>query len=85
MKNDDIGEICFSLRYVPSTGELTVVVLEMKQLPVLASGEYPGRSSTVDCYGRYRKGQVQSGPTCCLSVEMNMLSPFDTACRDNER
>ena len=39
-----IGEICFSLRYVPTTGLLTVIVLEAKNLSVLASGDYPGRS-----------------------------------------
>ena len=38
-----IGEICFSLRYVPATAELTVVLLEIKNLRLLASGEYPGQ------------------------------------------
>ena len=39
------AEICFSLRYVPATQLLTVVVLEAKNLPILESGEYPGRIS----------------------------------------
>lgn len=28
--NDKLGDICFSLRYVPTAGKLTVVVLEAK-------------------------------------------------------
>jgi len=39
------GEICFSLRYVPTTELLTVVVLEARNLPVLDTGEYPGQSA----------------------------------------
>ena len=29
--NDKLGDICFSLRYVPTAGKLTVVILEAKE------------------------------------------------------
>ena len=29
--SDKLGDICFSLRYVPTAGKLTVVVLEAKE------------------------------------------------------
>ncbi|XP_078457450.1 synaptotagmin-A-like isoform X2 [Lampetra planeri] len=32
---DRLGDICFSLRYIPSTGKLTVVILEAKNLKVM--------------------------------------------------
>ncbi|XP_014107617.1 PREDICTED: synaptotagmin-8 isoform X1 [Pseudopodoces humilis] len=32
VEEEHLGEICFSLRYVPSTGKLTVLILEAKQL-----------------------------------------------------
>lgn len=31
-QEEQLGEICFSLRYVPSTGKLTVLILEAKKL-----------------------------------------------------
>lgn len=31
-QQEHLGDICFSLRYVPSTGKLTVLVLEAKKL-----------------------------------------------------
>ncbi|XP_032815695.1 synaptotagmin-5-like [Petromyzon marinus] len=32
---DRLGDICFSLRYIPSTGKLTIVILEAKNLKVM--------------------------------------------------
>ncbi|KAM6115336.1 synaptotagmin-8 [Pterocles gutturalis] len=32
VEEEQLGEICFSLRYVPSTGKLTVLILEAKKL-----------------------------------------------------
>ncbi|KAM4720862.1 synaptotagmin-8 isoform 1-T2 [Rhinophrynus dorsalis] len=32
LEQDPLGDICFSLRYVPSSGKLTVVILEAKKL-----------------------------------------------------
>lgn len=42
-QEENLGEICFSLRYVPTAGKLTVVILEAKNLKSMdvggASGE----------------------------------------------
>ena len=48
--NDDdkpvhLGEICFSLRYVPNTGKLTVCVLECKALKQMDMGGFSGKAS----------------------------------------
>ena len=45
--NDDdkkisLGEICFSLRYVPNTGKLTVCILEAKNLKQMDLGGFSG-------------------------------------------
>ena len=37
-----LGEICFSLRYVPSTGKLTVLVMECKNLKKMDVGGLSG-------------------------------------------
>lgn len=47
-QNDDnkeihLGEICFSLRYVPNTGKLTVCVLEAKNLKQMDLGGFSGK------------------------------------------
>jgi len=45
-----LGDICFSLRYVPTAGKLTAVVLEAKNLKKMdvggLSGNYPLRKIT---------------------------------------
>ena len=42
-----LGEICFSLRYVPTTGKLTVIVMECKNLKKMDVGGLSGKSWTV--------------------------------------
>ncbi|KAM9377018.1 synaptotagmin-2-like [Pholidichthys leucotaenia] len=37
-EDENLGEICFSLRYVPSAGKLTVVILEAKDLKSMDVG-----------------------------------------------
>ncbi|XP_039987903.1 synaptotagmin VIII [Xiphias gladius] len=37
-EEENLGEICFSLRYVPTAGKLTVVILEAKNLKSMDSG-----------------------------------------------
>ncbi|XP_044050836.1 synaptotagmin VIII [Siniperca chuatsi] len=37
-EDENLGEICFSLRYVPSAGKLTVVILEAKDLKSMDIG-----------------------------------------------
>lgn len=44
LQENKLGDICFSLRYVPTAGKLTVVILEAKNLKKMdvggLSGEY---------------------------------------------
>lgn len=42
-QEEHLGEICFSLRYVPSTGKLTVLILEAKQLKRMDSHGLSGQ------------------------------------------
>ncbi|KAM3608662.1 uncharacterized protein V6R79_002543 [Siganus canaliculatus] len=37
-EDENLGEICFSLRYVPTTGKLTVIILEAKNLKCMDIG-----------------------------------------------
>ena len=37
-----LGDICFSLRYVPTTGKLTVIVMECKNLKKMDVGGLSG-------------------------------------------
>lgn len=45
LQENKLGDICFSLRYVPTAGKLTVVILEAKNLKKMdvggLSGQYP--------------------------------------------
>ena len=45
-----LGDICFSLRYVPSTGKLTVIVLEAKNLKKMDVGGLSGQPGAVDIF-----------------------------------
>ena len=36
--SNKLGELCFSLRYVPTSGKLTVVILEAKELKKMDVG-----------------------------------------------
>jgi hypothetical protein len=38
-----LGDICFSLRYVPTAGKLTVVILEAKNLKKMDVGGLSGK------------------------------------------
>ena len=38
-----LGDICFSLRYVPNSGKLTIVILEAKNLKKMDVGGLSGR------------------------------------------
>ncbi len=42
MQENKLGDICFSLRYVPTAGKLTVVVLEAKNLKKMDVGGLSG-------------------------------------------
>lgn len=42
MQQEKLGDICFSLRYVPTAGKLTVVILEAKNLKKMDVGGLSG-------------------------------------------
>ena len=42
MQDNKLGDICFSLRYVPTAGKLTVVILEAKNLKKMDVGGLSG-------------------------------------------
>lgn len=44
-QQEKLGDICFSLRYVPTAGKLTVVILEAKNLKKMDVGGLSGESS----------------------------------------
>ena len=41
-QENKLGDICFSLRYVPTAGKLTVVILEAKNLKKMDVGGLSG-------------------------------------------
>lgn len=43
LQEKSLGDICFSLRYVPTAGKLTVVVLEAKNLKKMDVGGLSGK------------------------------------------
>ena len=49
MQENRLGDVCFSLRYVPTAGKLTVVILEAKNLKKMDVGGLSGMYS-VRCY-----------------------------------
>lgn len=42
---EKLGDICFSLRYVPTAGKLTVVILEAKNLKKMDVGGLSGNKN----------------------------------------
>lgn len=42
LQEENLGEICFSLRYVPTSGKLTVVILEARNLKSMDAGGTSG-------------------------------------------
>lgn len=42
LQENKLGDICFSLRYVPTAGKLTVVILEAKNLKKMDVGGLSG-------------------------------------------
>lgn len=43
-QQEKLGDICFSLRYVPTAGKLTVVILEAKNLKKMDVGGLSGKT-----------------------------------------
>lgn len=47
-QDNKLGDICFSLRYVPTAGKLTVVILEAKNLKKMDVGGLSGKHAVHD-------------------------------------
>ncbi len=76
-QQEKLGDICFSLRYVPTAGKLTVVVLEAKNLKKMDVGGLSGESSywvTLSA-GPWHKG--------CAIIWLFMTVSVVASCNDN--
>ncbi|CDQ73020.1 unnamed protein product [Oncorhynchus mykiss] len=51
-EQEKLGDICFSLRYVPTAGKLTVVILEAKNLKKMDVGGLSGEQSRAEVHNR---------------------------------
>ncbi|NXK08212.1 SYT1 protein, partial [Herpetotheres cachinnans] len=71
VKEEQLGEICFSLRYVPSTGKLTVLILEAKKLKRMDSHGLSDPFVKVHIILNRKKWKKKR-----TSVKKNTLSPY---------
>ncbi|NXK64576.1 SYT1 protein, partial [Sylvietta virens] len=71
VEEEHLGEICFSLRYVPSTGKLTVLILEAKQLKQMDSDGLSDPFVKVHLILNRKKWKKKR-----TSVKKNTLSPY---------
>eukprot|EP00076_Gallus_gallus_P021243 XP_015142171.1 synaptotagmin-8 [Gallus gallus] len=71
VEQEQLGEICFSLRYVPSTGKLTVLILEAKKLKRMDSHGLSDPFVKVHLILNKRKWKKKK-----TSVKKNTLSPY---------
>ncbi|XP_062432323.1 synaptotagmin-8 [Rhea pennata] len=71
VEQEQLGEVCFSLRYVPSTSKLTVVVLEAKKLKKMDSDGLSDPFVKVHLILNRKKWKKRK-----TSVKKNTLSPY---------
>ncbi|NWQ64856.1 SYT1 protein, partial [Neopipo cinnamomea] len=71
VEEEQLGEICFSLRYVPSTGKLTVLILEARKLKRMNSHGLSDPFVKVHLILNKRKWRKKK-----TSVKKNTLSPY---------
>ncbi|XP_039923705.1 synaptotagmin-8 [Hirundo rustica] len=71
VEEEHLGEICFSLRYVPSTGKLTVLILEAKQLKRMDSNGLSDPFVKVHLILNRKKWKKKR-----TSVKKNTLNPY---------
>ncbi|NXN37516.1 SYT1 protein, partial [Rhinoptilus africanus] len=71
VEEEQLGEICFSLRYVPSTGKLTVLILEAKKLKQMDSDGLSDPFVKVHLILNRKKWKKKT-----TSVKKNTLSPY---------
>ncbi|XP_034272761.1 synaptotagmin-8 isoform X2 [Pantherophis guttatus] len=71
IEQEHLGEICFSLRYVPSTSKLTVVILEAKKLKVMDADGLSDPYVKVQLILNKKKWKKKK-----TTVKKNTLSPY---------
>ncbi|KAM6360372.1 synaptotagmin-8 [Alca torda] len=71
VEEEQLGEICFSLRYVPSTGKLMVLILEAKKLKRMDSDGLSDPFVKVYLILNRKKWKKKT-----TSVKKNTLSPY---------
>ncbi|NWU76374.1 SYT1 protein, partial [Onychorhynchus coronatus] len=71
VEEEQLGEICFSLRYVPSTGKLTVLILEARKLKRMDSHGLSDPFVKVHLILNRKKWKKKK-----TSVKKNTLSPY---------
>lgn len=71
IEQERLGEICFSLRYVPSTSKLTVVILEAKKLKKMDSDGFSDPYVKVQLLLNKKKWKKKK-----TTVKKNTLSPY---------
>ncbi|KAM4617758.1 synaptotagmin-8 isoform 1-T4 [Discoglossus pictus] len=70
-EQERLGDICFSLRYVPSTGKLTVVILEAKKLKMMDSDGFSDPYVKVQLALNKKKWKRKK-----TAVKKNTLDPY---------
>ncbi|MEE6512224.1 hypothetical protein FKM82_019141 [Ascaphus truei] len=71
MEQEHLGDICFSLRYVPSSGKLTIVILEAKKLKKMDSDGFSDPYVKVHLALNKKKWKRKK-----TEVKKNTLSPY---------
>ncbi|XP_027530045.1 synaptotagmin-8 [Neopelma chrysocephalum] len=71
VEEEQLGEICFSLRYVPNTGKLTVLILEARKLKRMDSHGLSDPFVKVHLILNRKKWKKKK-----TSVKKNTLSPY---------
>ncbi|XP_070621103.1 synaptotagmin-8 [Erythrolamprus reginae] len=71
IEQEHLGEICFSLRYVPSTSKLTVVIMEAKKLKVMDADGLSDPYVKVQLILNKKKWKKKK-----TTVKKNTLSPY---------
>lgn len=68
-QEEHLGEICFSLRYVPSTGKLTVLILEAKKLKRMDSHGLSGQQGLLVLRSPYSCPGLNDGTKRCKALK----------------
>lgn len=70
---EKLGDICISLRYVPTAGKLTICILEAKNLKKMDVGGLSGKSTDSEASG-------SSSVAYCIDRIWLLFLPWPTAC-----